>query len=409
MNNKTDKYWVTDFNFMEEIKGQCNYPERVEIHELSLREGDQTPGCVLTAEEKIELAKDYDDLGVDAIEMFAMVSGEEREALIELSKPGVLKHAKLASLARAVPKDVETAAKCGIKKICIEGPGNQWVAKTVGVKSEDQLIDSFKVAIKQAKESGIEEIAVGPWDIARGTSFDLIERFIKETVEAGATEICYADTYGFSMPWTVQYMIRKYREWAGKGVKISCHFHNDYGMATANTLAAVSAGCSNVQVAMNGLGERAGNTPLDEVALNLALNMGIKTDIKLEKIYPLSKKLETMSKTKLSDNKPIVGDRDFKMGSGLIVDMLYKLQTQNMDVAILPFSPSLIGRQPYEVVYGKGVGTNMVARLVAEMGFTASKQESNEISELIKKESILIKDLVPDYRVKEIVKKCLNK
>lgn len=409
MEHRTDKYWVTDFNYMEDMLVGCDYPKRVGIHEVSLREGDQNPGCVLTAAEKFELAKDFDDMGVDRIEMFAMVSDEEREALKALSKPGVLKNAKLASLARTVPKDIETAAKCGVEVIGIEGPGNGWVAKAIGVNSEEESIASFVAAVKQAKECGIKEIIVGPWDIARGTNLNYIERFIKETVEAGATEISYADTFGFTMPWVVQGMIKKYREWAGEGVDVSCHFHNDYGLATANTLAAVSAGANYVQVAMNGLGERAGNTPTEEVILNLMLNMGIETGVELEKMYPLAKKLETMSKTPFADNKPLLGSRNFKMGSGLIVDMLNKLEPQGGVPAVLPFVPSLIGCPPYEVVYGKGVGANMVAKRVEDMGLTATKEETRAISEMIKKESVMIKDILPEYRVDNLIKNYLTK
>jgi len=339
-----------------------------------------------------------------------MVSGDDRIALTELSKPGVLKHAKIASLARAMPGDVEAVAKCGVKRICIEGPGNFWIAQnTFGATSEDQIIDNFVNAIKQAKSCGMDEIAVGPWDCARGSSLAFLEKFIKRVVEAGANEICYADTFGFTLPWTVQHMVRKYREWAGKGVVISTHFHNDYGLATANSLAAVSAGCSSVQVSMNGLGERFGNTPLDEVAVNLALTMDVKTDIKLEKLYPFSKKLEAMSRIPIADNKPVVGKRGFMMGSGLVVDMLDKAKEHNMTKAYFPFTPELVGRQSYDVVYGKGVGRNMVVNFIKGMGLEATKDQAREIAEIIKTESLKIKGLVPEARVQEIVKEYLQK
>lgn len=405
MECKNEKYWVTEFNYLDEVMENCDYPSKVHVHDVTLREGDQTPGCVLRADEKIELAKDLDDLGVDSIEMFAMVSGDDRIALTELSKPGVLKHAKIASLARAMPGDVEAVAKCGVKEIGLESPGNLWTAsQTIGVKSEDDLIARFVNAIKQAKDYGMERIAVGPWDCARGTTMEFLERFIKEVVEAGATEICYGDTFGFTLPWTVQHMIRKYREWAGEGVAVSCHFHNDYGLATANTLAAVAAGCNSVQVSLNGLGERFGNTPLDEVALNLALNMNVKTDINLEKLYPISKKVEAMTKTAIPENKPVVGNRGFMMGSGLVIDMLSKAETMGMATACLPYTSELVGRPKYEVVYGKGIGTNAVMNLITEMGLTATKEQAREISEMIKAESLTIKGLLPKFRVESLIK-----
>ena len=404
-----ENYWVTDFNFIDEIRKQCDFPEHVNFHDLTLREGDQTPGCVLTAKEKIEIAKGLDELGVNEIEMFAIVSEDDRIALTELSKPGVLKHAKITSLSRAVPSDINIVAECGVKIIGIEGPGNPLIANMIGIKSEDQLIESFVSAIKHSEKCGMEWIAVGPWDCARGTSLAFLEKFIKTVVEAGANEVCYADSFGFSLPWTVQYMVRKYREWAGKDVVISVHFHNDYGLATANTLAAVAAGASSVQVAMNGLGERFGNTPLDEVALNLALTMNVKSDIKLDKIYPLSKKIEAISKMSIASNKPVVGERGFKMGSGLIVDMLAKAEATNMTKALLPFTPELVGRPKYDVVFGKGVGANMVANFAKSIGFEITAEQARELSEIIKKESLMIKALLPDFSVRTIIKDYLKK
>ena len=410
MKHIDEKFWGTEFNYLDEVTKLYDLPDYVNIHDVTLREGDQTPGCVLKTEEKIELAKELDDLGVDVIEMFAMVSQDDRDALAELSKPGVLKHAKLASLSRALPGDIDAVVKCGVKRVCMEGPGNLWTNQNIiGIETEEQVIKSFVEAIKYAKNSGIEHVAVGAWDCARGTSLDFLEKFTKAIVEAGADEVCYADTFGFTLPWTVQHIIKKYREWAGENVAISVHFHNDYGLATANSLAAVAAGASSVQVSMNGLGERFGNTPLDEVALHLALTMNVKTDIKLEKLYPVSKKLEAMSKIAIPENKPVVGERGFKMGSGLVVDMLAKAEKLNMTNSGLPFLPELVGRPPYEVVYGKGVGTNMVANFIKDMGLEATKEQSREISELIKNEALMIKGLLPEFRVKEIINNHLQK
>lgn len=407
MELKTDKYWVTGFNFMDEVRQQFDLPERVQIYDVTLREGDQTPGCVFRADEKIELAKDLDELGVDVIEMFAMVSEDDRMALKTLSAPGVLKHAKLASLARTVPIDIETAANCGVKKIALEGPANLFTAKQVlGLNSEDELIKLFRDSVKLAKSLGME-VLVGGWDCGRST-MAYLERFVKEMAEAGVSDIAYADTFGYTTPFTTQYMIRKYREWAGPEVVISAHFHNDYGLATANSLAAITAGASSIHTAMNGLGERVGNTCLDELALNLALTLDVKTDIKLEKLYPLSKKIEEISKIPIARNKPVVGSNAFLMGSGLVVDMIRKNEKENMICASFPYTTDLIGAPSYTVAYGKGVGNNMIQYLLNDMGLTATKDQIKGITNAIKTESLLIKSTLPEYRVKSIILECLK-
>lgn len=205
-------------------------------------------------------------------------------------------------------------------------------------------------------------------------------------------------------------MGRKFREWAGPDVVISCHFHNDYGLATANTLAAVSAGASRVQVAMNNLGEeRTGNTPLDEVAVNLMLNMGVETDIDLEKLYPISRRIENITKIPIAHCKPILGEYALDMGSGIILDVLRKLKDSNGSPCLmLPFDPSLVGRPPYRVVWGKGVGRTMVREKIKTMGRTATKEQVKEITVAIKDEALLTKCLLSDEDVENLIHRILS-
>lgn len=409
MKCKTDQYWVTEFNYMEEITKQFpNQPAKVSIYDNTLREGDQTPGCIMRKDEKLALAKELDKLGVDFIEIFPAVSTDDTEALTELCKPGVLKHAKMSALVRPGTKDLELAEKCGCKHIFLEGPGNMHVAGIMmGLQNFDELIERFVVTAKQAKEYGMT-ITACPWDIGKA-SIEVVEKWVRTLAEAGVDDIAYGDTFSFTLPWTVQYMVNKYREWAGPDVIISCHFHNDYGLSTANTLAAVSAGASRVQVAMNNLGERVGNTPLDEVVVNLQLNMGVETDIALDQLYPVSRRIEKITKMPVDRCKPMLGSAAFKMGSGIVLDMLKKLEDSgNTPVMFLPFDPSLVGRPPYEVVWGKGAGGTMVTEKVKAMGLTATKEQIREITQEIKAEALLTKCLLSDEDVESIVRKVLG-
>lgn len=400
----TDQYWVTDFNFMDEITAACpDQPQKVSFYDNTLREGDQTPGCVLRTDEKLALAKDLDELGVDFIELFPAVSKDDAQALTELCKPGVMKHAKMSALVRPGTIDLTLANDCGCKHIFLEGPGNMDLADAMmGVTDEDKYIGRFVETAKQAKEYGMT-ITACPWDIGKAP-MALVEKWVKTLAAAGVDDIAYGDTFGFTLPWTVQYIVKKYREWAGPDVIISCHFHNDYGLATANTLAAVSAGASRVQVAMNNIGERAGNTPLDEVAVNLALNMGVETDIKLEKLYPLSRRLAKITKVPVARSKPMLGESAFSMGSGILVDVLKKLESNNENQnLILPFDPTMIGRPPYDVVWGKGVGSSMVLDKARSMGVNITKEQAKEITQAIKAEALLTKSLLSETVVEALI------
>lgn len=410
MERNTDKYWVTEFNYMDEVMQMCDHlPEKVSIYDNTLREGDQTPGCIMRTEEKLALAHDLDDLGVDFIEIFPAVSPDDAEALRELCKPGVLKHAKMSALVRPDTGDLELANDCGCKHIFLEGPGNMDLAGAMlGVTDEDAYINMYVKTAQKAKEYGMG-ITACPWDIGKAP-MALVEKWVKRLAAAGVDDIAYGDTFGFTMPWAVQYMVKKYREWAGPDVIISCHFHNDYGLATANTLAAVSAGASRVQVAMNNIGERAGNTPLDEVVVNLNLNMGVKTDIKLEKLYSISRRIEKITRFPIARNKPILGEHVFDMGSGILVDVLKKLENNGgKPHIILPFDPSLVGRPPYRVVWGKGAGRTMVRNKLESMGLTADKDQIKEILLAIKEEALITKNLLSETDVETLINNILKK
>lgn len=407
MELKTEQYWIPKYNYIDEVRKDFHMQDRVLIHDVTLREGDQTPGCVFRTEEKFELAKDLDDLGVDSVELFSVVSPEDQEALKELTKPGVLKHAKVMSLSRAKASDIDTAAKCGVYKVSVEGPGNMFTAKyMLGVTDEDQLIKQFCDAIKYAKSQGLV-VSTGAWDCCK-SDLRFLEKVVKSTVEAGATEIVFADTFGFTLPWAVQYMIGKYREWVGPDIRLDVHFHNDYGLATANSLAAVAAGANCVHVAMNGLGERVGNASLAEVALNLALNMGVKTDIKLNKIYPLSKKIEAISKIPIDRTQPVIGQGVYELGSGLPVDTMKKMRPDHCEQYTMPYAPSLVGGPDLKLVYGKGVGKSMVADLIEQMGLTATKEQVAEITARIKSEAHMMKSLLSEFQVQHLIKEHLG-
>jgi len=407
MSLKTNDYWVTEFNYLEDVVKDLNIPEKVELYDVTLREGNQTPGCILRQEEQLAIGKDLDELGADFIEFFPAVSKDDQAVLTELSKPGVLKHATASALVRPRTKDLDLAIGCGAKHIFLEGPAHLFLASKMGYSSEDEMIESFVTTAKVAKEHGMT-ITACPWDCGKA-SLTLMERWVKSLVGAGVDDICYGDTFGYTMPWAVMYMIRRFREWAGPDVILSTHFHNDYGLATANSLAAVAAGASRIQVAMNNLGERAGNTPLDEVAINLELNMGVKTNINFKKLYPVSKKIEAISKYKVANNKPITGDAIFNMGSGIVVDVLQKLEKEGLSSAYFnPYRPQFVGRPNYNIVYGKGTGSHMIENIVEKLGYSASHNQIAVIVNAIKDEALLTKSLIDEFRVIEIIKETLN-
>ncbi|MBR1780643.1 MAG: hypothetical protein IJ751_04475 [Oscillospiraceae bacterium] len=399
---ETDQYWVPTHNMMEEVIGDFHLPERVTIYDNTLREGEQTPGVVFRTEEKVEIAMTMDDLGVGGIEIFAAVSEDDRAALREIQRRG-LKNAKVYSLARCKKSDIDKAAECGVYGVTLEGPSNGWTAeKVLGLKSYDQVVKNFVDAVKYAHSLGLHTSG-GGWDSGRATMAQLEYQY-KTLADAGIDELHYGDTYGFTNPWTTAYIYRKMREWVGPDIDLATHFHNDFGLATANAMGAVIGGATVVHGTMNGLGERAGNASIDELAVDLELLLGVKTGIDFSKLYPASEKIAAIAKNPVNPNKPITGEREFKTGSGLVLDMWEKVGTTGRGrYACLPFVPEMIGRKGVEICIGKGVGASSVRKLCRDRGYEPNQDQVRAIMARIKEEAHMRKTLIPDYRVDAIV------
>lgn len=379
---------------MDDVLKMVDIPEKVEIYDLSLREGNQTPGCIIRRDEMYDLALSLDELGVKFIEFFPAVSVDDEWVATQLVANKALKNAKVSCLVRPHTKDLEYAKRCKAQHIFLEGPAHMFSPVSVKYgKDFEDLVQGFVDVIKEAHAEGMTVTAC-PWDNGKA-SMEQLETFVRALAGAGADDITYGDTYGYTMPWTMYYMIKKYREWSGDKCIISTHFHNDWGMATACTLAAVAAGARRVQVGMNFMGERAGNALLDEVVMNLELNMGVQTGIDISKLYPLAKRFEAITKRPLHPQKPFVGEEIAWTGSGIVVDMMLKKQEKGEACYAGTYDPKIVGQpESFRAVWGKGCGSKMVADRAQHLGVELTREQIDQVRDAIKKESLLTKSLV---------------
>ena len=400
--SRTDQYWVPEYNFAPEIVGELHIPEQVHIHDVTLREGDQTPGCVLRAEEKIALAKDLQALGVHSIEIFPIVSQDDFEALKEISS-WKNRTMETCALARCITADIDTAAKTGADRVMIEGSCSLPTAFGFGVTDYDELIKRFKNSIKYAQSLGLK-VTCEAWDVGKTTPAQM-ERFYKEMAATGIDQTVFADTFNNMVPWAVYHYVRKVYEWTENKMAIIPHFHNNLGLAMASTMSAVAAGSTIVHSAINSLGEKGGNTATEEIAVALEMLMGVDTGINLEKLYPLCKKIEAISKIPIPREKAITGERVLENGSGLGLDMLDKYSRCEYGVpAVASFIPSLIGAPPFTVSWGKGVGTNMVIIQGKKIGVELSKEKAAAVRDMIKNESLLRKGVISEGEVDHMIR-----
>lgn len=398
----TEDYWVSELNFLPEIVNDLHIPDKVRFYDVTLREVDQTPGAVLRKDEKFAMARDLDRLGVDYIEIFPIVSKDDAEALTEITKMPKQRNLKTSALARCVRSDIDAVAETGCKHVMIEGPASMNFAKAFKWQDEDEIIKRFVDAIKYAQSLGL---AVGsePWDCGR-SNLPFLERFYKELANAGLRELIYADTFNNATPWTIYHILRKMREWLGEDVELGVHFHNDFGLATANALAGVAAGATIVHTALNFAGERSGNIGLEEVAVALKLLMDVDTDIQLDLLYPTAVKFSQISKLPINAEKPVIGRRNYMMGSGLNVDIWHNLKDELEKTMMFPYMPRLVGHPDPEIVWGKGCGSNMVSHHAKKMGIELSKEQCSKIRDSIKEESMIRKSLLPEDYVELLIR-----
>ena len=399
----TDKYWTTQHNYLDEVRSQFDLPKEVHIHEVILREAEQAPHVVLRPEEKLRIYEALDDLGVYSVEIFPLVSDDDREVAKEMIK--MRRKTKVFFLCRWHKEEVDFAIEAGADGVVVEGTSDPWFANVAlnGITA-DQMYKMFVETTAHAKKNGLFT-TVMPWDTARAP-LPFVERLFKGVVnEGGADHVVIADTMGSSLPWAIANFVRKVKGWV-PGIPIEVHCHNDHGLATSIMLSAVAAGASVVHTSINCLGERAGNAATEEVALNIELLLGIKTGVKLDRLYPLAQMIADITKIPIARNKAVIGENQFTFESGMVVYVVERLAKSERPFQT--FLPEVIGRKGWDVVVGKGSGAGVIAKKMETLGLTATKEQIDEITKRVKREASIrkwtISDDVLEFIAKDVLK-----
>src|SRR6266436_1481927 len=271
--------WVSELNARPEIRSAFPH-STVRFYDTTLRDGEQTVGVVLSPQRKLEIARQLDALGVSRIEAgFPRVSADDAEAIQLMLKAGL--RAELWGFSRAVQADVEELVRLGLRASVIEAPTSDIKLRAYGI-SRDEVLTRVHSAVSFAKRSAIQ-VAFFAVD---GTRSDpgFLKRVYLGSLEAGAAEIVVVDTIGACGPEAVEYLVRQVCAWVGSGVPVHFHGHDDFGMATACAIAAIRAGASWIQGTINGMGERAGNADIGEIALALRCLYDVPVALDLAKI-----------------------------------------------------------------------------------------------------------------------------
>ena len=388
------KWWVSPYNFVPEVRDALQLPPKVEIHDATLRDGEQTPGVVFSIDDKIAIASKMNEIGVDRIEAgMPAVSPMDAEAIKEISKLGL--KSKIFTFARAMKKDIDLAKECDADGVIIEVPiGYPKLVTQFGWTWEDVFRKSRDV-INYARELGLYAVFF-PYDTTRARASDL-ENLCKAVMnESPPDSIGIVDTMGCATPEAIKYMTRWVKDMTGLPVEI--HTHNDFGMGVATELAAVTAGASVVHSCGNGLGERTGNAALEELMLGLDLLYGYDTGYKLEKLPELGDLLSKLSNVPIARNKPVLGHGNFIRESGIGIQYV-------MEDPLVMFAthPALTGRSG-EVVLGKKSGKASVLYKANELNLgELTDDEAAEILTSVKQKGIEKRNILSDVEFRDIV------
>ena len=383
--------WVSELNARPEIRSA--FPTApVRFYDTTLRDGEQTVGVVLSPQQKLEIARQLDLLGVSRIEAgFPRVSADDAEA-IQLMQAAGLK-AELWGFSRAVKADIEELVRLGLRASIIEAPTSDIKLKAYGITREE-VLRRISEAVSAARQNAIT-VAFFAVDGTR-TELEFLRKAYSTALEAGAAEIVVVDTIGACGPEAVEYLVRQTRDWVGEQVPVHFHGHNDFGMATACAVAAVRGGASWIQGTINGMGERAGNADICEIALALRCLYDVPVVLDLTKVRGVSDVVRKAGGYTLEAWKPLVGENLFMRDSGAVASQFH------IPEAIEPYSSELVSAERH-IVLGKKSGLDSIDLKAKELGISFPQEQRAAILSAVKKCAIAKRALVSDEEFRQIV------
>ncbi|MHC1630828.1 MAG: (R)-citramalate synthase [Methanotrichaceae archaeon] len=345
---------------------------RIHLLDTTLRDGEQTPGVSLSQDEKLTIARHLDTLGIDVIEAGSAVTSKgERESIRSIASDGL--NAEICSYVRTVNGDVDMALDCDVDSIHLVVPVSDLHIQSKQRSDRRSVMEKAIEVTEYAKDHGLI-VELSGEDASRADIGYLISLY-SAGIDAGADRICFCDTVGVLVPEKTSEIFKRLSK---LNAPVSVHCHDDFGLATSNTIAALRNGASQAHVAVNGLGERAGNASLEEVVMSLESLYGIKTGINCQELYSLSRTVSQLTGVPTAPNKAIVGENAFTHEAGIHVHGLLA-DTSTYE----PIRPETVGRKR-RIVLGKHAGRSSVELALRELGMECSKDQLKEILARVK-------------------------
>jgi isopropylmalate/homocitrate/citramalate synthase len=401
---KNDKWFTSPWCYLPEVKKDERFAPTIKIHDVTLRDGEQQTAVVFRREEKVAIARQLDALGIHRIEAgMPAVSPQDKAAIADIAALGL--KAEVFAFSRCIPEEIKVVKDVGCKGVVVEIPASDHMIKHAYGWSIDRAMKSSIDTTLAAKEAGLYTV----FFTIDATRTEL-NRFL-DIVDQVATEghmdaLTMADTMGVCTPDAIGYAVRKVIDRLKKPVEIHCH--QDFGLGVANTVAALAAGASVAHTTVTGLGERAGNVPMEEVVMSLLCLNGIDLGVHTEKFCEVSKFVLDLAKVSQPPNRPIVGEKLYEVESGIIAGWV-RMARKEHPLEYVPFVPELVGQKPVSIVLGKNSGPPSMEEWCEKLGIKATDEERMAMLQQVKAKSFEKKDLLTADEFKEIVNRVLQK
>lgn len=387
-----DGRWFTSpWNHLDAARVGLEFPDRVRFHDVTLRDGEQQAGIAFYPEDKIAIAKALADAGVDRIEAGLPIASAADEravrSIVEADLP-----AEIFAFARCMVADVQMAKQCGVDGVVIEIPSSTHIIEKGYGWDIDRAIKLSIEATLCAREAGLYTVYF-TIDSSRAEFEWYLDLVAQVATEGHMDALVLVDTFGGVASHAVPVWVGKVRERLPT-VPLEAHFHDDFGVAVANSIAALAAGVSVVHTTVTGIGERAGNTAMEDLALALRMLYDVEHGIDTRQFYSLSRLVRERSGHTVPSNRAAVGDRLFEVESGIIAGW-YERCIDTTPVELFPYHWSEVGQPKARTVYGKGSGLPSIAVACAMLGINADEPTMRDILADVKELGLRLKGTVP--------------
>lgn len=346
-----DSKWVSPMNYEEGVYTK-EVPESIYIHDVTLRDGEQTTGLNWTYEERIEIALLLNELGVKSIEVgMPIVSEDIVQATQELSKMDL--QSELVGFCRARTDDVEHAHKANLNKIIVEHSVNQYTNLYGYHVDDDAVVERVLSAIDKATSLGMKVTFMG-WDVTRSPLEQVMDVYRRIVERVPVESVVFTDSFGVATPRAVGRAVRELKR--ELKVPVEFHVHNEFGLAMGSVSEAIFNGVDGIHASINGLGERTGNVATEEVIAMSEILLNLKTGTNSKVINKICKRVSEITDIPVPQNKPVTGTKLFWLESGVVVNAKQRMEDAGIAAAMSPYLPEVVGREPIEIVLGGSSG-----------------------------------------------------